>query len=224
LDRSRVGIVIPALNESATIEAVVSAVRVYGLPIVVDDGSVDNTSELAANAGAVVVSHSQNCGYDSALNSGFKKAAGLGVAIIITVDADGQHDPSLIQRFIDKMEAGADVVIGVRSQRQRFSEHLFAWYSNFRFGIKDPLCGMKAYRKIVYESLGHFDSYNSIGTELMIFAAINRFNICQVFVKVRDRNGQSRFGQMISGNYKIVSAMLLSLWRVKRMNSLQQKK
>jgi glycosyltransferase involved in cell wall biosynthesis len=224
LDRSRVGIVIPAFNESATIEAVVSAVRVYGLPIVVDDGSVDNTSELAANAGAVVVSHSQNCGYDSALNSGFKKAAELGVAIIITVDADGQHDPSLIQRFIDKMDAGADVVIGVRSQRQRFSEHLFAWYSNFRFGIKDPLCGMKAYRKTVYESLGHFDSYNSIGTELMIFAAINRFNICQVFVKVRDRNGQSRFGQMISGNYKIVSAMLLSLWRVKRMNSLQQKK
>lgn len=220
MDRSRVGIVIPAFNESATIQSVVGATEAYGLPIVVDDGSIDKTSELAASAGAVVVSHSQNCGYDSALNSGFKKAAELGLDIIITVDADGQHDASLISNFIDQIDAGADIVIGVRNQLQRFSEHLFAWYSNIRFGIQDPLCGMKAYRTEVYESLGHFDSYNSIGTELMIFAAKNRFNICQVLIKVRDRNGQPRFGKMLSGNYKIIRAMLMSPWRVKKKNSL----
>ena len=129
MEKCRVGIVIPALNESATITSIVEAVGKYGVPIVVDDGSTDNTASLALGSGAVVVVHEVNRGYDVALNSGFIKAAELGSKIIITVDADGQHDPLLIQQFIDAIELGADVVVGVRSRRQRFAEHLFAWYS-----------------------------------------------------------------------------------------------
>ncbi len=219
MERSRVGIVIPAFNEAATIERVVQVSGKYGLPIVVDDGSVDNTSELARIGGAFVVSLSQNRGYDFALNSGFKKAIELGVEIIITVDADGQHDPAFIQEFIDIIDSGAEVVTGVRNERQRFSEHLFAWYTLLRFGIRDPLCGMKAYRKSVYELLGHFDSYDSIGTELTLFAAKNQLKIRFVPIKVRDREGRSRFGQMLSGNYKILRAMLLSLWKVKKLRN-----
>ena len=55
-------------------------------------------------------------------------------------------------RFIDMIDSGADIVIGVRNERARFSEHFFAWYTSFRFGIKDPLCGMKAYRIAIYKS------------------------------------------------------------------------
>ncbi len=211
MERSQIGIVIPALNEAATIESGVKAASLYGLPIVVDDGSNDNTSDIALNAGAIVVKHSQNCGYDCALNTGFAKAAELDVDLIITMDSDGQHDPSLIQTFVDKIDAGGDVVLGIRNERQRFSEHLFAWYTNIRFGIKDPLCGMKAYRKSVYESLGHFDSYGSIGTELMIYAAKNNFRVRQVNIAVRERQDQSRFGQVLAANYKILNALLFSL-------------
>jgi glycosyltransferase involved in cell wall biosynthesis len=215
MDRSRVGIVIPALNESATILDVVETAGIYGVPIVVDDGSTDDTAELAKQAGAVVVSHERNRGYDAALNTGFKKAAGLGSEVIITVDADGQHDPFLIQKFIDRIDAGVDVVVGIRSRRQRFAEHLFAWYTRFRFGIKDPLCGMKAYRAVVYETLGHFDSYGSIGTELMIFAAKKGCRLGQIPFSVRERKDQTRFGRVLVGNYKIIRAMALSIWRVK---------
>lgn len=215
MDRSRIAIVIPALNESATIAVVVEAAGRYGVPIVVDDGSTDNTAALAKQAGAVVVSHENNRGYDAALNSGFKKAAELGSEVIITVDADGQHDPSLIQKFIDQIDAGADVVAGIRSRRQRFAEHLFAWYTSLRFGIKDPLCGMKAYRTAVYEALGHFDSYGSIGTELAIFAAKKGCRLGQIPFAVRERKGQSRFGQVLAGNYKIIRAMLLTTVRIK---------
>jgi len=214
MDRSRVGIAIPALNESATIRGIVEAVRIYGVPIVVDDGSTDATAELALRGGAVVVSHEKNRGYDAALNSGFKKAAELGNEIVITVDADGQHDPALIQKFIDVIDAGADIVVGIRGRRQRFAEHLFAWYTNLRFGIKDPLCGMKAYRITVYKALGYFDSYGSIGTELMIFAAINGFRLSQISFNARERKGQSRFGQVFAGNYKIIRAMILSILRI----------
>ncbi len=72
MDRYRVGVVIPAFNESATISGVVEAAKAYGVPIVVDDGSSDNTSELAEKSGAVVITHPENNGYDFSLNSGFK--------------------------------------------------------------------------------------------------------------------------------------------------------
>jgi glycosyltransferase involved in cell wall biosynthesis len=210
MDRSRVAIVIPALNESATIVEVVEAAVNYGVPIVVDDGSTDNTAALALRAGACVVSHKSNLGYDAALNSGFKKAAELKSEIIITLDADGQHDPLLINRFIEAIESGFDVVAGIRSRRQRIAEHLFAASTRFRFGIKDPMCGMKAYRTVVYEALGHFDSCGSVGTELMIFAAKHGYRLGQVEFEARERKGRSRFGQAISGNYKIIRAMLLT--------------
>lgn len=215
MGRYQVGIVIPALNEAQTIAGIVESVKIYGLPIVVDDGSTDHTAKLAMQAGAVVISHPENLGYDFALNTGFKKAAEFGSEIIITVDADGQHNPLLIQQFINAMTDGADVVVGLRSQRQRFAESIFAWYTNFRFGIKDPLCGMKAYRITVYKALGHFDSYGSIGTELMTFAAKNGFRLSQISFDTRERKGPSRFGQVFTGNYKIIRALMLSTWRIK---------
>ena len=215
MDKYRVGIVIPALNESATIAAIVDAVGKYGVPIVVDDGSTDNTGELAVHSGAIVVAHEENLGYDAALNSGFDKAAEIGTAIIITIDADGQHDPSLLQKFIDAIDTGVDVVVGIRSHRQRFAEHLFAWYTGLRFGLNDPLCGMKAYRTNVYRALGHFDSYGSIGTELLLFAVKKGYQVGQIEFDVRERKGQSRFGQLVEGNYKIIRAMMLSFWFLK---------
>lgn len=218
MDRSRIAIVIPALNESMSITAVVEAASQYGVPIVVDDGSTDNTAVLAKRAGAVVVTHVNNRGYDEALNSGFKKASDMRCEMIITVDGDGQHDPSLIQKFIDAIDEGADVVAGIRSRRQRVAEHLFAYYASLRFGINDPLCGMKAYRTGVYEALGHFDSYGSIGTELIIFATKHGFRLRQIEFMVRERSGLSRFGQTFLGNYKIIRAMLWSILHV-RSNS-----
>ena len=208
MDKHRVGIVIPAFNESTTISGIVESVSKYGIPIVVDDGSEDNTADLSSKLGAVVTTHKRNRGYDEALNSGFKKASEMEVEFIITIDADGQHDPSLIQEFIDTIVSGSDVVVGIRSRRQRLAEHLFAMYTRFRFGINDPLCGMKAYRTSVYKSQGHFDSFGSIGTELTIYAARKGYKITQIEFEVKDRNGKSRFGQVLSGNYKIIRAMM----------------
>jgi glycosyltransferase involved in cell wall biosynthesis len=214
MERYRIGIVIPAFNESTTIREIVNAVKIYGIPIVVNDGSTDDTAGLAAQAGAIVVSHPLNQGYDSALNSGFIKANELACEVVITLDADGQHDPSLVQHFIDYIDKGADIVVGLRSRKQRFSEHLFAWYTTLRFQIKDPLCGMKAYRISVYKDLGYFDSYGSIGTQLMLFAAKHKCKIDQIPFIVKERDGKSRFGQLLSSNLKILRAMAFSISRI----------
>jgi glycosyltransferase involved in cell wall biosynthesis len=205
--------VIPALNESRTIVAVVAAASRHGTVIVVDDGSSDDTAALARGAGARVVSHGGNRGYDAALNSGLAEAARLDCDAVITLDADGQHDPALVTRFIEQLQAGADVVLGVRDQLPRFSERLFALYARARFGIPDPLCGMKAYRMPIYRALGHFDSYGSIGTELMLFAARRGYSIAYVPFNVLPRQDSPRFGRLLLANWRILRAMVLSFAR-----------
>lgn len=74
---------------------------------------------------------------------------------------------------------------------------------------------MKAYRTAVYEAQGHFDAYGSIGTELMIFTVKHGYRLGQIEFEVREREGQSRFGQVLAGNFKIIRAMLLVTVRVK---------
>jgi glycosyltransferase involved in cell wall biosynthesis len=211
MDRHRIGIVIPALNEAKTVGSIVSSASSYGVPIVVDDGSSDKTGELAAAAGATVVRHAVNRGYDAALNSGFAQAAKLDCKYVITMDADGQHNPGILESFIQMLDAGADVVIGNRDRRQRLAEHIFAWVASARWGIHDPLCGMKAYRIEIYSALGHFDACGSIGTELAIYAAKSGRRIAQLEIKTRDRTDAPRFGRKFSANMRILRALWLSI-------------
>lgn len=211
MERHQVAIVIPALNEASTIRAVVAGVSPHGIVVVVDDGSSDETGAHAREAGAIVVRMHNNSGYDQALNAGFNCAAGLKCEYIITMDADGQHDPTILATFLTRLEAGADVVLGVRDRRQRFAEQLFALITFVRWRIRDPLCGMKGYRASVYRELGHFDSYGSVGTELTLFAARRGKRLAQVPFMTRDRLGTPRFGRLLSANARILRAMLLGM-------------
>lgn len=212
MERHRVGIVIPALNEGNTIADIVLGAARHGMPIVVDDGSSDETGALAAAAGAAVVRIDTNVGYDEALNFGFSHAEKLGCEYVVTLDADGQHDPDILTSFIRALDDGADVVIGTRDRHQRLAEHIFSWVASQKWGILDPLCGVKAYRMDAYRELGHFDSYCSVGTELAIYAAKSGKKIAQIVVMTRDRQDVSRFGRF-SANKKILRALWLGMFR-----------
>ncbi len=187
---------------------VVSSALTIGTPIVVDDGSSDATGEIARSAGASVVRHSANRGYDDALNSGFARAADLDCTYIISIDADGQHDPALLASFVEALDAGADVVIGIRDRFQRFAEHMFARTAVVLWKIRDPLCGMKGYTTQLYKELGHFDSYDSIGTELAIYAARRGKRIAQIPVKTRPRLDAPRFGNKFRSNVRIMRSLV----------------
>ncbi len=207
MERYRVVIVIPAFNEESTITQVVSSAILYGDVIVVNDASTDQTKRFAEDAGAIVVSHAQNQGYDSALNSGFKQAINLNFDAVITFDADGQHEPRMIKEYINNLKNGVDLVLGVRQKSARVSEWLFKVYANYRFNIKDPLCGMKGYRMNLYRHLGHFDSCKSIGTELAIYSIKNNCSICQIDIPIIDRADNPRFGSVVLSNYRIFKAL-----------------
>lgn len=212
MDRSRVAIVIPAYNESSTVARVVRDVAQYGTPIVVDDASYDQTGTASAAAGAIVLRNEVNAGYDGALDAGFRRAAELDMEFVVTIDADGQHVAESLREVLAELERGADVVIGIRPRKARFAEWLFSTLTRRRYGIRDPLCGMKGYRLSVYREQGHFDSRESVGTELMLFAARRGKVLAQVPIPVRERNGKARFGSGIRGNLKILRAIYRTMF------------
>jgi len=110
---------IPAYNEAGRVGGVVAAVRARLPVLVVDDGSADGTARLAEEAGATVLRQQPNQGKGAALRAGFRWALEAGYDAVLTLDADGQHDPAEIPAFVEAFTAqGADLVIGERSFRQ----------------------------------------------------------------------------------------------------------
>ena len=142
----RVSVVIPALNEEPTIASVVAgALRHADEVIVVDDGSTDHTARRALEAGARVIRHPRNMGVLRALKTGFRAARG---DVVITMGADGQHDPADIPRLLRPILAGkADLVLGVRAELPHFSERFIRAMTNLAIRCSDASTGFFAVRK-----------------------------------------------------------------------------
>jgi dolichol-phosphate mannosyltransferase len=156
---------IPIYNEAAHIHSVLSEVRRYSPNIlVVDDGSTDETPRLlAAEPGIRIITHPRNRGYGAALCSAFQEAIRLGVDVLVTMDCDGQHEPSRIPVLLEGL-AGVDIVSGSRYLRdfrqntpapddRRRINATITQELNRRFGLTltDAFCGFKAYRRSALE-------------------------------------------------------------------------
>jgi len=130
--------------------------------------------------------------------------------IFVTFDADGQHNFEDLKKIISvKKNTDADLVIGQRKTTKHFAEKIFSAYTNFIYGIEDPLCGLKAYSKDVYLSIGYFDKIKSIGTQLMIEAVKKGFKIKVMPVSINEREDSSRFYfNQWKANCKIFMAMI----------------
>src|SRR3989344_2962587 len=216
LKKKKIVAIIPALNEENTIGQVVKELkdnRLVDEVIVVNDFSQDKTAALAEENGAIIVNNRKNLGYGKSLDLGFKTAIERDAGIIFTFDADGQHQAADIEKMIMPILTDeADVVVGIRPRKQRIAEKLFALYSK-RIGIKDPLCGFKAYRAEVYKKIGYFEKSNSIGTELMFNASSAKFRIKQIPIRMDHREDKPRFGQTLNGNYKILKGLFRMIFR-----------
>ena len=117
----KVSIVLPAKNESAAIGQTLAQIQQLQLAheiIVVNDGSTDQTKQVAETAGAKVVTHPYSKGNGAAIKTGARTATG---DIIVFMDADGQHDPQDIPRLIEKIEQGYDLVVGARQKGSQAS-------------------------------------------------------------------------------------------------------
>ncbi len=208
-------VIIPALNEAASISSVVMQARKYGSVFVINDGSTDDTANIAKAAGATIVNHANPKGYDGALSSGFDAAQKAGFLAAISIDADGQLPIEMLPEFFDKIEQGYDMVVGERTHLPRISEWIFSQVLKCTgSSVRDPFCGLKAYRLSYHAELGHFDSYKSIGTELMIYVLRRRAKVLTVPISVVPRDGTSRMGPRLRTEFLLLKAMVRGLFRL----------
>jgi glycosyltransferase involved in cell wall biosynthesis len=203
----RIAILIPAYNEQNSVGDVVLLASSFGDVYVSDDGSSDETSKVASLNGATVFSQGRNYGYNSALSFGISKLREEDYLGVITMDADGQHSANDISLFVDFLVQGFAVVVGVRPTTARLLEAVFGKLSNWFWDIRDPLCGMKAYSQSFLRSVNPLQTYNSVGTELLVYALGSKMPVAEVGISGRDRIGSPRFAGRVKANILIALAM-----------------
>ncbi|MBR9701934.1 glycosyltransferase family 2 protein [Candidatus Pacearchaeota archaeon] len=159
----KVLIIVPAYNEEKNVKSVIRKCLEYSKYVLaINDGSPDNTLKEIKKTKAICLNNLVNRGKGYSLRRGFKYAIKNKFDIVVTLDADGQHPPSYIPKFINKIEKGYDVVIGTRVKRhsdmpyiRRASNFLLsALFSAFsRTWIRDTQSGYRAIRISVLKGL-----------------------------------------------------------------------
>jgi hypothetical protein len=183
----------PAMNEEKTIADVVSFVITEGYEvIVVNDGSIDNTATVAKENGAIVLSHVNNLGAWKATQTGIRYAYDNGFDLVITMDADGQHNPSDIPKLVAKQQEGADVVIGNCTERGSKGRHI-AWHffkSINRLNISDITSGFRLYNRAAMYGLisrqATMLKYQCVG--ILILLRSMKLQISEVSVPMQERS------------------------------------
>jgi glycosyltransferase involved in cell wall biosynthesis len=188
--------IIPAFNEEISIGTMVLKTKKYAdHVIVVDDGSIDNTAEIARLAGADVIVHAKNGGKGEALKTGFREACKNGTKVIVTIDADGQHDPSEIPIVVKPILSGeADMVIGSRYLNgnsipyyRRIGQKVLDQLTNMNSGIHvtDTQSGFRAFAIHTVPTFGFKQNGFSVESEMLAEAANAGLRIKEVDIGVR---------------------------------------
>lgn len=160
MTKTTVSVIIPAYNEAQTIGDVVKKIRSLYPDfeiIVVNDGSEDDTDEIAKDSGSIVYSHPYNIGNGAAIKSGIRIASG---EILVFMDGDGQHDPREIKKFIKEFPDN-DMVVGARPKGHQASwsralgNRIYNWLASYvsKFLVQDLTSGFRAIKSEIAHNL-----------------------------------------------------------------------
>ena len=213
-------VIIPAYNEAAHIAQVLGHVRKY-LPgnniIVVDDGSRDSTSEIAAKKKVNVLRHEVNLGKGAALKTGSDFALMRGAAFLIYLDSDGQHDPAEIPAFLEALRH-SPIVFGQRPRTKempgilRFGNSTISFVFRILYGmhIHDPLGGFRAMTAETYSRIRWRSSGYSVESEMI--ANVGRLKIKYAILPVKTIYRDRYKGTTVKDGIEIVLNLLW--WRI----------
>jgi glycosyltransferase involved in cell wall biosynthesis len=204
----RVLTAIPVYNEEAHLEAVLTEVLRHAEDVlVVDDGSKDRTPELLRSfPGVQVIRHPTNRGYGAGLKSAFRRTLEGSYEGLVTLDCDGQHEPSLIPEVASRL-AEADIVSGSRylkvfdpaqvppEERRRINVEVTRWL-NECLGLKvtDAFCGFKAYRASALAKLDPTDDGYAMPLQVWVQAVEHNLSIVEVPVPLIYLDEERAFG------------------------------
>lgn len=160
----KIFIVMPAFNESKILTEVIKEIKSAGYEnlIVIDDGSSDETFDVAQNENVTALKHFLNRGKGAAAKTGIEAAKILGADIVVTIDADGQHNPQDIKRMIEKIRNGYDVVLGSRLKDPKgmpkykiLHNHIgnLCVWALYGLWVTDSQSGFRAYSKKAIDAI-----------------------------------------------------------------------
>jgi glycosyltransferase involved in cell wall biosynthesis len=203
LEKPVVVVGIPAFNEEKTIARVVLEAQKHAHVVVVcDDGSTDLTGEIAIRFGAVVIKHEVNRGYGCALRSLFRNALELNADVLVTLDADGQHEPAEIPSILKPVIDGvADIVIGSRFIAGREAEEMPMYrragakvitklVNGPKHKVTDAQSGFRAYGRQAIRNLSIVEDGMGASVEILFEAYKRGLKICEVPSSCRYENNR----------------------------------
>jgi len=218
-------IVIPVLDEASTVGRVVAGARRHGPVVVVDDGSRDDSADVAARAGAEVLRHGRRLGKAQALLSGVAAARRRGATFLVTLDGDGQHDPAAIPLLLQAAQAAPrTIVVGNRLDgpgrlpvARRNAIHVASFFARWTSGagVRDSQSGFRVYPLALFDEVRTQRGGFVFETEILLAAAARGWAVEEVAVAAIPRAGErSRFrplrdGVAIGG---FLSARVLAQW------------
>ncbi len=215
----RVLAIIPAFNEERTLGEVLQRVRPQVDEIVViDDGSGDGTRAVAEESGATVLRHVINRGLGAALGTGFAWAAARGVDVAITLDADGQHDPADIPRFVEAISQGADVVIGSRlldpkgmPWQRRIANHVGNLVTFLLFGawVTDSQSGFRAFDRRALQLMEIRTNRMEVSSEIIAEARRKRLKLVEIPIEAIYTDYSLSKGQGFAVGLKTMAKLVL---------------
>jgi hypothetical protein len=201
-------VLVPAHDEAATIGDVISRARAHAPVLAVDDGSSDATAAVAAAAGAVVLRHPRRLGKAQALRTGIAAARTRGATHVVTLDADGQHDPDEIPVLL--AAAGPQtVVLGARAldgealivgraEAIVVAGFFVNWASGLR--LTDSQSGFRVYPLDLFDAVPARHGGFVFETEILISAAGRGWSVREVPVRALPRiAARSRFRPIVDG-------------------------
>ena len=204
----RVLTAVPVHNEEDYLEPVLTEVlRFAGDVLVVDDGSTDRTPELLRNFPEVqVIRHPRNLGYGASLRSAFHRTMESKYEGLVTIDCDGQHEPSLIPMIAARLHE-ADIVSGSRylevfdpaqrppEQRRRINREVTRWLNEcLGLNLTDAFCGFKAYRTAALARLDITDDGYAMPLQVWVQAVEHGLRIIEVPVPLVYLDESRAFG------------------------------
>jgi glycosyltransferase involved in cell wall biosynthesis len=205
---------IPAYNEEGRVGAVVREAKKYvDLVIVADDGSADNTAKEAEEAGALVIRHPQNMGKGAAVATLIKAALAADAKYAVLLDADGQHDPADIPKFLQALKSGADHAAGNRFPHTKMPTIRRLGYKALALlhriliaKLSDPFNGYRALSRKALETLDQ-DFDPSYGVETEINYQLRKTKTIEIPIKVKYHEASSKTNFMLQG-LNIVSTII----------------